>query len=77
VSDQLDPVDNMFLAPLYRTRPAGTRAEIDRLLGFEPGHRDSNKIVVAYCRATPEIRSRIDELLGLARDEGGGGRVDR
>ena len=77
MSDKLDPVDNMFLGPMYRTCPPETRAEIDGLLGFEPGHRDSNKIVVAYCEAAPEVRARIDRLLGLDRDETGGGQVDR
>jgi hypothetical protein len=68
---RLDPIDYMFLGPLYRSKSAETRAEIDRLLGIEPGHRNSNQIVVGYCEATPEIRTQIDRLLGVRRSDDG------
>ncbi|HOP07095.1 MAG TPA: hypothetical protein PLF13_07385 [candidate division Zixibacteria bacterium] len=77
MSQQLDPVEHMFIGPLYRTCDAETRARIDRLLGIEPGHRDSNKIVVRYCRTDGETRCKINELLGLESDGAGGGRVVR
>lgn len=71
----LSPVDHMFLGPVYRACPAEKRARIDRLLGIRPGHRDSNQIVVGYCRATAEVRAQIDKLLGLENTDEGGRRV--
>jgi len=73
----LNPVDFMFVGPLYRTCDAETRARVDELLGFESGHRDSNKIVVAYCKADRATRAEIDDLLGFESDGSGGGRVVR
>ncbi len=75
MSRRLNPVDHMFIAPVYRACSPKTRARVDRLLGLEPGHRDSNQIVVGYCRANPEVRAQVDELLGLENTDEGGRRV--
>ena len=77
MSQDLDPLDHMFIGPLYRTRDAETRAAIDRLLGIEPGHRNSNQIITGYCQATEVIRHKIEILLGIEADNSGGGRVVR
>lgn len=77
MNQKLDPVDHLFIGPLYRTRPSEIRAEIDILLGLKPGHRDSNQIVVGYCNAEPEIRAQIEQLLGFDADGAGGGDVNR
>lgn len=75
MNQRLSPTDHMFLGPVYRVCPAEKRARIDCLLGIPPGHRDSNQIVVGYCRATPEVRMQIDKLLGLENTDEGGRRV--
>jgi len=67
----LKPIDYMFLGPVYRIKSAEVRAAVDRLLGIDPGHRDSGQIVVGYCRATDEIRDQIDNLLQIKPREGG------
>jgi hypothetical protein len=65
----------MFIGPVYRASSSEVRAQVDWLLGIEPGHRDSNQIVVGYCQAAPEVRAQIDELLGLENTDEGGRRV--
>ncbi|MFH1688552.1 MAG: hypothetical protein ABIE70_13660 [bacterium] len=67
----LNPIDHMFLGPVYRSKSAEVRAAVDRLLGIEPGHRDSSQIVVGYCRAGGEIRDQIDNLLQIRPRDGG------
>ena len=71
MDEKLSPVDHMFIGPVYRTRSPEVRAEVDRLLGLKPGHRNSNQIVVGYCSASADVRRQIDRLLNLETDPDG------
>ena len=69
--ESLNAAEYMFLGPIYRTRTPEVRARVDRLLGIEPGHRDSNQIIVRYCEAKPEVRAEIDKIMGIETDDDG------
>ncbi len=77
MNQKLDPVDHLFIGPLYPTPSSENRAEVDTLLGIKPGHRDSNQIVTGYCNADSKIRTRIEQLLGFDAEGVGGGDVNR
>ena len=74
--EPLNAAEYMFLGPVYRTRPPKVRARVDNLLGIEPGHRDSNQVIVKYCEATSEGRADIDKIMGIETNDDGSRTVE-